>query len=103
MKSTFALILYYGFAYWLPDSYLPYIGPLCNKIRILCVKGIFKHCGKIRTINRGVLFHNGSNVSIGDNSGIGANCDIPDDIQIGANVMISRNVFISIVIIDMTI
>ena len=92
--SVFALIIYYGFAYWLPDSYLPYIGKFCNKIRVLCVKVIFKYCGNIRTINRKVYFHNGSKITMGDNSGIGANVDIPDDTQIGANVMISRNVFI---------
>lgn len=94
LSAIFALCLYYGLAYWLPNSYLPYIGSFCNRFRIWCVKHIFQHCGKINTINRGVCFHSGTKISMGDNSGIGANAEIPNDTIIGANVMISRNVFI---------
>lgn len=94
LTTIFALMVYYGFAYWLPNSYLPYIGAVSNGLRVWCVKHIFAHCGKINTINRGVYFHSGTKISMGDNSGIGANTDIPNDTQIGANVMISRNVFI---------
>ena len=94
LSAIFALSVYYGFAYWLPNSYLPFIGSICNKLRIWCVKHIFYHCGKITTINRGVYFHSGTRISMGDNSGIGAHAEIPNDTQIGSNVMISRNVFI---------
>ena len=90
----FWLFLYYGFAYWLPDSYMPILGKLCNWFRVRCVHHIFAKCGNIRTINRKVYFHRGGKVEIGNESGIGADCDIPDDIKIGNNVMISRNVFI---------
>ena len=94
LTAIFALLLYYGFAYWLPNSYLPFIGPVCNRLRVWCVKHIFQRCGKIKTINRGVYFHSGTKITMGDYSGIGAHAEIPNDTQIGANVMISRNVFI---------
>ena len=94
LSALFALMVYYGVAYWLPNSYLPYIGPVCNKLRVWCAKHIFLHCGKIRTINRGVYFHSGTKITMGDRSGIGAHAEIPNDTQIGADVMISRNVFI---------
>ena len=93
-RKLLALVIYYGFAYWLPDSYLPVIGKPCNALRVFCAKHIFAECGKIRTINRRANFHTGRHIVIGDNSGIGANVDIPDDIRIGKNVMLSRNVFI---------
>lgn len=92
-KALF-LILYYGFAQFLPNSYSPFVGNISNRIRIFCVRHIFKKCGKIKTINRRVRFATGRNIVIGDGSGIGANADIPDDTIIGENVMISRNVFI---------
>ena len=90
----FFLAFYYGFAYWLPNSYLPVVGKICNWIRVRCVHHIFAKCGHIRTINRKVNFHRGVFVEMGDESGIGADVDIPEDIIIGNHVMISRNVFI---------
>lgn len=94
MIRIFWLAVYYGFAYWLPNSYLPVIGKPANWIRVRCVHHIFAKCGKIRTINRKVDFHRGTKIEMGDESGIGAHCDIPEDLIIGNNVMISRNVFI---------
>lgn len=88
------LFLYYGFAYWLPNSYLPVIGPLFNWVRVRCVHHIFAECGRIRTINRKVYFHKGTGIRMGDDSGIGANTDLPEDTIIGKNVIISRDVFI---------
>lgn len=90
IKRLFCLMVYYGFATWLPNSYLPVIGKLSNAIRILCVRNIFKQCGRIRTLNRCVKFGNGKNVVIGDFSGIGADVDMPNDIIIGRYVMIGR-------------
>lgn len=94
MKRYLFLILYYGLAYWLPDSYFKFGGIFFNWCRVACVKRIFAKCGNIRTINRGVNFHMGRYIEMGDDSGIGANVDLPEDTVIGKNVMISRNVFI---------
>ncbi len=89
-----ALFLYYMFATYLPDSYLPVIGKIGNRIRIFCVKRIFYKCGKLNTFNRRVKFGNGSLVQIGDYSGIGANVDMPHDIIIGSHVMLGRQTHI---------
>lgn len=94
MKRKLFLILYYGFAYHLPDSYTPIIGKLSNKIRIFCVKNIFKSCGKIRTIQRKVSFGGGKLIEMGNESGIGARTTIPNDTIIGNNVTIARDIFI---------
>lgn len=94
ITRIFWLIIYYGFGYWLPNSYLSFIGKPSNWIRVRCVHHIFAKCGKIRTINRKVNFHKGTYIEMGDESGIGAHCNIPEDIIIGNNVMISRDVFV---------
>lgn len=79
---------------WLPSSYSPLIGKLCNYIRIYCAKRIFKKCGKITTIDRKAYFGTGKEIEIGDYSGIGANCTIPNNIIIGKFVMMAPNVYI---------
>ncbi len=93
MRTLF-LALYYGILTYLPSSYTPVIGPVCNSLRIWCCRHIFARCGKVATINRKAYFGNGSKVEIGDNSGIGARCEIPRDIRIGDNVMMAQDVLI---------
>lgn len=87
------LLVYYGLAQYLPDSYcrVKLIGKLSNWLRVICVKHIFKKCGHIRTINRKVSFGSGRNVEIGDESGIGARTHIPSNTVIGNNVILSRD------------
>ncbi|MDE6065434.1 MAG: acyltransferase [Duncaniella sp.] len=89
MKRKFFLILYYGFATHLPDSYLPVIGKICNRIRIFCCRHIFHECADIDTINRNVYFGNGARIEIGEHSGLGANSHITNNIKIGRDVMIA--------------
>ena len=87
MMRKFWLVLFYGFANHLPDSYTPVLGGVSNRICIFLCKRIFKECGKVSTINRNIYFGNGKDIVIGDYSGIGANCSIPNDIHIGKYVM----------------
>lgn len=97
MKNIFRvlfLILYYGFAQYLPGSYTPIFGKLYNSIRIWCVKHIFKKCGKISTIDRRAYFGTGRNIEIGDYSGIGENCIVPNNTIIGKYVMMAPEVHI---------
>lgn len=94
MKAKIFLIIYYGFATWLPSSYAPVIGKVCNLIRIFCVKQIFRKCGKVSIIDRNAYFGNGANIEIGDYSGIGANCTIPNNTIIGKYVMFAPQVHI---------
>lgn len=93
MKHKFWLILFYGFANHLPDSYSYFGGRLWNKIRIFICQHIFLKCGKVSTINRNIYFGNGKDVIIGDYSGIGANCSIPNDINIGKYVMMGPDLY----------
>ena len=88
------LLFYYGFAQYLPDSYLPIVGKISNAIRIGLVKHIFKKCGKITTINRLAYFGSGRDIEIGDYSGIGAKCVIPKNTIIGKYVMMAPEVYI---------
>lgn len=88
------LALYYLFATHLPDSYSMFGGKVSNSIRVFLCKRIFKKCGKIRTINRKVVFGSGRDIEMGDDSGIGANTEIPSDTIIGKNVMLSRRCFV---------
>lgn len=88
------LIFFYGFANWLPDSYMPLVGKISNYIRIFCVKRIFKECGNISTINRKIYFGSGKDVCIGDYSGIGSGSIIPNNIVIGKYVMMAPEVYI---------
>lgn len=96
IKRIICLILYYGIAQYLPDSYfgIKVIGSLSNSCRIFLCKRIFKKCGHIRTINRRVYFGSGSQVEIGDESGIGARTSIPNNTIIGKHVMLSRDCLI---------
>jgi len=90
----FFLLFYYCFAQYLPGSYRPIVGPVCNKIRIMCVKGIFKRCGRISTIDRMAYFGSGSEIEIGDYSGIGERCVVPKNTIIGKYVMMAPEVHI---------
>lgn len=93
-KRLFFLCLYYCVFQYLPGSYTPVLGKLCNSIRIWCVKHIFKKCGKISTIDRKAYFGTGSNIEIGDYSGIGEHCIIPKNTIIGKYVMMAPEVYI---------
>lgn len=91
--KKFWLILFYGFANHLPNSYTMLVGKICNRIRISICRHIFKECGKVSTINRNIYFGKGQDVVIGDYSGIGANCVIPNNIIIGKYVMMGPDVY----------
>lgn len=51
MMRKFWLVLFYGFANHLPDSYTPVLGGGSNRIRIFLCKRIFKECGMRESIN----------------------------------------------------
>ncbi|MCX8043102.1 MAG: acetyltransferase [Desulfobacterota bacterium] len=82
------LLFYYGCAYYLPGS-------PGDQIRALCCRPIFKHMGKGVIIKRGVVFGDGSGISIGDESQIGY-CDTlyVNDLTIGKYVLIGPHVAI---------
>ena len=94
IKRIFFLSLYYGFAKYLPDSYAPIVGKICNRIRIFCVKRIFRRCGNVATICRGVYFGNGAEVEMGDGSSLGPHNVVPNNIKIGNSVMLGPEILI---------
>lgn len=87
MKKTFFLILYYGFARFLPSG-RPY-----QKIRYSICKRIFLKCGKNVNVERMAWFGKGNKLCIGDNSGIGKNAHILNNTIIGDNVMMAPNCY----------
>lgn len=91
--KKFWLILFYGFANHLPNSYTMLVGKICNRIRISICRHIFKECGIVSIINRNIYFGKGQDIVIGDYSGIGANCVIPSNIIIGKYVMMGPDVY----------
>lgn len=93
-KRLVCLVLYYGFATYLPDSYSPLFGKISNAIRIFLCRRIFKYCGNVSNINRKVYFGTGNLIEIGDYSSIGANNVIPKNTIIGKYVMMAPEIHI---------
>lgn len=92
LSALFALVAYYGFAYYLPNSHSFFcIGGLLR--RWLC-HFIFKKMGKNVNVERKANFGSGRNIEIGDNSGLGIRCSVPSNTKIGANVMMGPNCYI---------
>ena len=95
MKKIFCLALYYGLAYYLPNSYKwGIIGTISNSFRVALCKRIFKKSGNISVINRCVDFASGRDIEIGDDSGIGEHVQIPNNTIIGNYVMLGRYTFV---------
>ena len=92
MIRILSLILYYGIAIYLPDTYTPIVGKISNSIRVFLCHGIFKKCGKHLNINRKAYFGTGKGFEIGDYSGIGADALLPNDLVIGKYVMMAPHV-----------
>src|SRR5690625_4707166 len=84
MKKGICLVLYYGFARYLPSSVR---SKASKEIRYQLCKRIFKTCGKNVNVERGAWFGTGKNIEIGNNSGIGINCHIFNNTVMGEDVM----------------
>lgn len=94
ISKYLGLILYYGFAIYLPKSNRPYAFGLTKPIRYLVCKNIFEFCGKNVNIERCAYFGDGKGIFIGNNSGIGVNCKIQRNVKIGNYVMMGEDVII---------
>ena len=88
-----SLLLYYGFAYWLPNFDARLFGKVSNSIRLFCVRNLFDYVGKGVHIGRKARFGNGRKIWIGSRSNIGANCFVPNNIIIGNDVMMGPDNF----------
>lgn len=94
IKKYVGLIIYHGFAKFLPASYSK-MNFFAKPLRAWCGKLILNKCGKNINIENGASFS--SKVTIGDNSGIGVRailgvCHIGNDVMMGPECIIySRN------------
>ncbi len=88
------LLLYYGFARYLPPSHTNFFGRLGGRIRYFCAKHLFKKCAFDVNIEHMAWFGSGKNVEIGSRSGIGIHCRVPNNIKIGNDVMMGPNCYI---------
>ena len=93
IKRLIFCVLYYGFAQWLPSSYIRGCA-VFGVIRHLICKQLFAHCGKEARIEPRAFFNSGRNVSIGDYSSIGERTKIRGSVKIGNHVMMGEEVII---------
>jgi len=93
MKKFLFIILYYGFARFLPASFTKPLGKVSKKIRYIICKNIFRKCGKNVNIEKGAWFGKGIGIEIGDNSGIGIYCRIFNNTIIGNDVLMGPKCF----------
>lgn len=88
LNQLFFLVIYYGFAQYLPVSNTFWGKFTCSKIiRRFCCKHLFLSMGKNVNIERKAQFGSGLGIEIGNNSGLGIRCVVPSDIKIGNDVM----------------
>lgn len=92
LKTLACLVLYYGFARFLPKSNTFF--NLGGWVRYQLCRRIFKKCGKSVNIEQNAFFASGVDIEIGDYSGIGINAHIPNGTIIGDYVMMGPNCFI---------
>lgn len=92
IKKLLCLVVYYGFARYLPASTSPLTHWTRGIRRFVCYP-IFDYCGKNVNIERGANFSMGG-ISIGSGSGLGINCAVHGPLKIGDNVMMGPDVTI---------
>ena len=90
-----SLIIYYGFARYLPATNNSLgISGLIQRIRLGAARNAFDCCGENVNIERMADFGKGDGIRIGNNSGIGVNCEVRGPLEIGDNVMMGPEVMI---------
>lgn len=88
MKRKIFLILYYGFARFLPPSHSKFLlGKWGGVLRNFCARHIFKSCPKDVNVEHMAFFGNGKDIELGYKSSIGIHCHVPNNIIIGERVM----------------
>jgi len=87
------LILYYGFARYLPKSTFPLVGRVFMLIRRYLCSRIFKSCGSSLVVENGAYFGNGKDITVGNEGGFGTNFKSLNRIlKIGNHLMMSEDV-----------
>lgn len=89
----FWLIIYYGFARYLPKSTVPIIGKIAKWLRRVCVEHLFAECGPLINVEAGVYIGNGKNIHIrGEKVGLSTNvCSRNRILTIHSHVMVGED------------
>lgn len=93
LNRIIALIMYYGFAYYLPATNNRYF-KLPRKIRGILSRRILESAGNDIVVEKGANFGDGKGIVIGNKSGIGVNAFIRGPLKIGNDVMMGPDVMI---------
>ena len=89
------LILYLGFARWLPSTDNTYaLFAIIRKCRSAIAKRCLDYAGKNVNIEHNANFGTGVGITLGDYSGLGINCKVRGPLSIGNNVMMGPDVII---------
>ena len=88
------LIIYYGFARYLPKSTTPIIGKLSKKIRAGLCRKTFSRCGEKLNVEPNAYFGSGKDLAVGNNVGIGTNFKMHNRIvTIDDNLLMAEDVY----------
>jgi maltose O-acetyltransferase len=93
IKRLIFSILYYGFAQWLPSSYIRGCKVFGTIRRAVC-RQLFAYCGKEACIEPRAFFNSGRKVHLGDYSSIGEGSKIRGTVKIGNHVMMGEDVIV---------
>lgn len=92
MEKIF-LMIYYGFARFLPKSTMPVIGKVSKCFRRFLCKRLFAYAGKRLNVEQGVYFGNGKDIKVGDEVGLGKNFKVLNrTLQMGSYIMMAEEV-----------
>ena len=89
----FFLLIYYGFARYLPKSNHPILGRISMHIRRQLCKEIFLRCGDKLVVENNAYFGNGKDFQVGDEAALGSNFkSLNRIVKIGNYVMMAEDV-----------
>ena len=87
------LIVYYGFARYLPKSTMPIIGKISKYLRRFLCKRIFSSSGSKLNVENGVYFGKGSDIKVGNEVGFGSHFkSLNRTLSIGNYLMMAEDV-----------
>lgn len=87
------LILYYGFAQFLPKSTMPVLGMIFKSLRQFLCKRLFAEVGEKLNVEQGAYFGNGKDIKVGDEVGLGKNFKMMNrTLRMGSYIMMGEDV-----------
>ncbi len=89
----FLLLVYYGFAQYLPTQPMPG-WRFAYRLRRLLVRLLFASCGAECIVKSRAYFGDGAGIVIGDRSQLGQGCRVENDLAMGDDVIMGPDVII---------